>query len=80
MLYEYLNNDDLESIWDLDNRITVQTIAIESRNGGKLVASRMIKLFMDLYDSDLLNINPRDQNLNLYYKRKVLAECMRNFW
>ena len=54
MLYEYLNNHDLESIWDLDNRITVQTVAIETRNGGKLVASRMIKLFMDLYDSDLL--------------------------
>ena len=54
MLYEYLNNNDLESIWDLDNRITVQTVAIESRNGGKLVASRMIKLFIDLYDLDLL--------------------------
>ena len=37
MLYEYLNNHDLESIWDLDNRITVQTVAIETRNGGKLV-------------------------------------------
>ena len=33
MLYEYLNNHDLESIWDLDNRITVQTVAIETRNG-----------------------------------------------
>ena len=54
MLYEYLNNDDLESILDLDNRITVQTVAIETRNGGKLVASRMIKLFLDLYDFDLL--------------------------
>ena len=45
MLYEYLNDNDLESIWDLDNRITVQSVAIESRNGGKLVASRMLKLF-----------------------------------
>ncbi|MEN8076525.1 urease accessory protein UreF [Clostridioides difficile] len=54
MLYEYLNNDDLESIWNLDNLITVQTVAVESRNGGKLVASRMIRLFMDLYDFNLL--------------------------
>ena len=54
MLYEYLNDNDLESIWDLDNRITVQSVAIESRNGGKLVASRMLKLFMDLYDFKLL--------------------------
>lgn len=38
------------------------------------------KFFLVLYDSDLLNIDPRDPNLNLYMKRKVLAECMRNFW
>ena len=36
MLYEYLNDNDLESIWDLDNRITVQSVAIESRNGGEI--------------------------------------------
>ena len=54
MLYEYLDNGDIEGIWNLDNRITVQTVAIESRNGGKLVASRMVKLFLDLYDFDLL--------------------------
>ena len=36
MLYEYLDNGDIEGIWNLDNRITVQTVAIESRNGGKL--------------------------------------------
>ena len=28
MLYEYLNNNDIEKIWDLDNLITVQTVAI----------------------------------------------------
>lgn len=38
------------------------------------------KFHLILYDSDLLNINPRDPNLNLYMKRKVLAECMRNYW
>ena len=38
------------------------------------------KFFLVLYDSDLLNIDPRDPRLNLYYKRKILAECMRNFW
>ena len=36
--------------------------------------------FLALYDSDLLGIDPRDPRLNLYMKRKVLAECMRNFW
>ena len=63
MLYEYLDNGDIEGIWNLDNRITVQTIAIESRNGGKLVASRMVKLFLDLYDFDL-SVSP---DLNLIF-------------
>ena len=38
------------------------------------------KFFLILYDSDLLGINPRDPRLNLFMKRKILAECMRNFW
>lgn len=54
MLYEYLNNNELEKIIELDRMLTVQAIAKETRNGSKLVASRMIKLFMDLYDSDIL--------------------------
>ncbi len=56
LLYSFLEKSDMDSIWELDRLITVQTVAKESRNGGKLVASRMIKLFMDLYDIDLLNI------------------------
>lgn len=54
MLYEYLNKNELEKILELDRMLTVQTIAKESRNGSKLVANRMIKLFLDLYDSDIL--------------------------
>lgn len=38
------------------------------------------KFFLVLYDSDLLGINPRDPRLNIFMKRKILAECMRNFW
>lgn len=54
MLYEYLEDNNLEGVYELDRLITVQCVAKESRNGGKLVASRMIKLFMDLYNIDLL--------------------------
>ena len=38
------------------------------------------KFHLVLYDVDLLNINPRDPRLNLTMKRKILAECMRNYW
>ncbi len=54
LLYKYLNDNDMNSVWNLDRLITVQTVAKESRNAGKLVANRMIKLFMDLYDVELL--------------------------
>ena len=54
MLYEYLNKNEWEKILELDRMLTVQTIAKETRNGSKLIASRMIKLFLDLYYSDIL--------------------------
>lgn len=53
-LYSFLESNDMESVYELDRLITVQSVAKESRNGGKLVGSRMIKLFMDLYDFELL--------------------------
>lgn len=38
------------------------------------------KFFLVLYDTDLQGIDPRDPRLNLYMKRKILAECIRNYW
>lgn len=65
MLYEYLNKNQSNKILELDRSITVQTIAKETRTASKLIASRMIKLFLDLYDSDILkeyeeNINTKE--------------------
>lgn len=60
MLYDVLKNQDKESleitkeILDLDRKITVQSIAKETRDGGKLIAGRMIKMFIDLYDFEIL--------------------------
>ncbi|MDO4534570.1 MAG: urease accessory protein UreF [Clostridium perfringens] len=56
MLYELLERKDFKGILDLDRKITVQTIAKESRNGNKLVAGRMIKMFLDLYDSEIIKL------------------------
>lgn len=36
--------------------------------------------FLALYDADLLKIDPRDDNLPLLYKQKVLLECTYNYW
>lgn len=56
ILYGYLNDDRLDEVWQLDRLLTVQTVAKESRNGSKLVAGRMINLFLELYDIDILRL------------------------
>ena len=54
MLYEYLHKNELEKVLELDRMLTVQTIAKESRNGSKLIAKRMISIFLHLYDNHIL--------------------------
>ena len=33
-----------------------------------------------LLDPDLAYIDPHDPNLNVFYKQKVLRECICNYW
>lgn len=54
LTYEYLEKNDKEAIWNLDRHMTVQNMAKEGRDGGKLVAYRMSELMLDLYDINLL--------------------------
>lgn len=63
-VHEYLENKEIEKIWELDTWITVQSVAMETRNAGKLVARRMCDLLLDLYESDLLS----------EYKRKIVKK------
>ena len=36
--------------------------------------------FLMIYDTDLMNVDPRDPNINAITKGKILRECMANFW
>lgn len=53
----------------LDMHIYLKSIGIKNN-----------KFMLALLDPDLAAIDPHDPNLNQYYKGKVLAECMANFW
>ncbi|WP_066871543.1 urease accessory protein UreF [Clostridium mediterraneense] len=53
-VYESIDNNTIDKIWELDTWITVQSVAMETRNAGKLVARRMCELLLDLHESDLL--------------------------
>ena len=61
ILYEYLDNNLIDEILDLDRKLTVQSIAKETREGSKLIAGRMISLFKELFNSELL----------LFYENKI---------
>lgn len=46
----------------------------------KAIGIKNNKFMLALLDPDLAGIDPHDPNLSTYYKSKVLAECMVNFW
>ena len=50
ILYSYLDNDYDSKMYELDRLLTVQSISKETRDGSKLVAMRMIRMFLDLYE------------------------------
>ncbi|MGL4761725.1 MAG: urease accessory protein UreF [Sarcina sp.] len=53
-VFEALEKNKVEDIWELDTWMAVQSIPMETRNGAKLVARRMCELLLDLYDNDIL--------------------------
>lgn len=54
LCYEALNQQQIEQIWRYDEQITVSSIALETRDGAKMVAKQMLQLVLDLYDVPLL--------------------------
>lgn len=56
LVYEYIQDKNIEKIWELDRLITVQNPAKESRDGAKLIGQRMIKTYLDLYKSEVLEL------------------------
>jgi len=54
LTYKALEEGDMEAIWSLDAKISVQNLARESRDGNKRIADRMLHLAMELYESPIL--------------------------
>lgn len=52
--YDALGTEDLENLWDLDRKLTVQNLAKETRHGTKQMGERMAKLSADLYQVPVL--------------------------
>ena len=54
LVYEALKDNNIDKIWEIDTLLTVQNVAMESREGAKLIAYRKIDVLLDLYDIPLL--------------------------
>ncbi|MGX9134236.1 urease accessory protein UreF [Rummeliibacillus sp. JY-2-4R] len=50
LVYEALEEDDLEKVWKLDQMLTVQNLPRETREGTQRIGERMLFLVQSLYD------------------------------
>lgn len=55
LVYEALENDDQAQILKIDRLIYVQSLPRETRVGAKQMGTRMVKLAMELYDSEWIH-------------------------
>lgn len=62
LAYEALEQNDAQTIWALDRKITVQALSRETREGTHKIGDRMLTIGNDLYPSPLLSL----------YKEKVV--------
>ena len=69
LAYEALEQNDAQTIWALDRKITVQALPRETREGTHKIGDRMLTIGNDLYPSPLLSCIKKKQ---LMEKRLVI--------
>ncbi|MEH7379511.1 urease accessory protein UreF [Bacillus sp. JJ1533] len=50
LVYEALQNENIQQIWELDRKLNVQNLPRETREGTQMIGDRMLKLAETLYD------------------------------
>ena len=55
IVYEALENDDLERIWEIDRILTVQNLSKESRDGTQRMGDRMLDITESIYNIPILS-------------------------
>ncbi|MBP1968599.1 urease accessory protein [Virgibacillus natechei] len=56
LVYDALSEGDLEKIWELDRKLTVQSLARETRDGTQRMGDRLLKIAEALYEAPILSI------------------------
>lgn len=55
LVYDALENWDVQQIWNLDRLLTVQNLPRETREGTQMIGDRMLKLTQSLYGMPILS-------------------------
>lgn len=50
LVYKALQNEEIQKIWELDRKLTVQNLPRETREGTQMIGDRMLKLATTLFD------------------------------
>lgn len=56
LVYDALEEDDLDAIWELDRKLTVQNLARESRDGTQRMGDRMLDIAESIYEIPTLSV------------------------
>lgn len=54
LVYELLEKNEKNEIWNIDKFLTVQNVSMESREGAKLIAYRKLDVVLELFEVELL--------------------------
>lgn len=73
LIYEILEANEKDKIWDIDEFLTIQNVAMESREGAKLIAYRKLDVLLDLFDIDLLKEYKERVEKNKSYGNPAVA-------
>ena len=55
LVYEALENDEVQKVWKIDRMLTVQNLPRETREGTQRMGERMLNLVESLYDIPILS-------------------------
>ncbi|WP_432205032.1 urease accessory protein UreF [Cetobacterium somerae] len=73
LVYEMLDKNEKNEVWNIDQLLTVQNVAMESREGAKLIAFRKLDIVLELFDIDLLKEYKKRIEENLSYGNPAVA-------
>ncbi|WP_373895068.1 urease accessory protein UreF [Virgibacillus sp. CBA3643] len=76
LVYDALEQGDLEKIWELDRKLTVQSLARETRDGTQRMGDRLLKIADTLYEAPILSVYQERIKAGLAFGHPAIAFTM----